>query len=61
MPRTVKPAEYLYAIRDKKTKQLLNKKSNSANPYYVARRAALNKINISNEEIVTYKLTEYNT
>lgn len=58
MPRTVKQAKYLYAIRDKKTKQLLNKKSNSANSYYVAKRTAMNKLDEKTEEIVTYQLLE---
>lgn len=61
MPRTVKPAQFLYAIREKTTKKLLNKKSCSANPYYVSKKSAINKLDNKTEEIVVYQLSEINT
>lgn len=48
----------LYAIRNKRTKELVNRKCKDANPFYSSWKRAENKRYDDSEEVVTYTLIE---
>ena len=52
-------SKYIYAICNKKTGEIINRKCQSGNPYYSKKGLAENKIfDSTTEEIVTYQLVK---
>lgn len=52
--------QYIYAIRNKETGEIINRKCRG-NPFYVNKGAAKNKVYENEEEIVSYELKEINS
>lgn len=50
--------QYIYAIRNKKTGELINRKCQSTNPFYTKAGLAKRKIYDDSDEVVMFKLTE---
>ena len=49
---------FLYAIINKTSKQLINRKCGSGNPFYSRRSDADRKLNDESEKVIKYKLVE---
>lgn len=50
--------QYIYAIRDNKTRKLVNRKGNSSNSFFTRKYFAEAKCNTKHETVVTYLLKE---
>lgn len=57
MQETNTKPRYIYAICDKRTGEVINRKCQSGNPYYSKKGLAENKIfDLTIEEVITYQL-----